>query len=164
MRISWRYIGFLGIRFRVVMASLTKIWVLLVVTEINVQKPTDSKNILDTFWQESDHVNGQPVATSNNRVVKKNQRKFRSKLSRKTPGRTNFLLRGVDRMLKDVDIMTTKKEIKCGNFLVSGVLQVVLMEEILHQLIGSLPLFTWFYTSLVVQDFFHQQWDVFLFH
>ena len=67
-------------------------------------------------------------------------------------------------MLKDVDIMTTKKEIKCGNFLVSGVLQVVLMEEILHQLIGSLPLFTWFYTSLVVQDFFHQQWDVFLFH
>ena len=33
------------------------------------------------------------------------------------------------------------------------------MEEILHQLIGSLPLFfTGFYTSQVVQEFFHQQY------
>ena len=37
---------------------------------------------------------------------------------------------------------------------------LLLMEEILHQLIGSLciPLFTGFYTSQEVQDFFHQQY------
>ena len=36
---------------------------------------------------------------------------------------------------------------------------ILLMEEILHQLIGSLShyLYTRFYTSQVVQDFFHQQ-------
>ena len=34
------------------------------------------------------------------------------------------------------------------------------MEEILHQLIGSLShyLIWWFFTSQVVQDFFHQQY------
>ena len=36
---------------------------------------------------------------------------------------------------------------------------ILLMEEILHQLVDrwSIPLFTRFYTSQVVQDFFHQQ-------
>ena len=35
---------------------------------------------------------------------------------------------------------------------------ILLMAEILHQLIGMfIPLFTGFYTSQVVQDFFHQQ-------
>ena len=37
---------------------------------------------------------------------------------------------------------------------------LLLMEEILHQMIGSLsvPLFTGIYTSQVAQDFFHQQY------
>jgi len=34
---------------------------------------------------------------------------------------------------------------------------ILLMEEILHQFI-PIPLFTGFYTSQVVQDFFHQQY------
>jgi len=48
------------------------------------------------------------------------------------------------------------------NVLISmQVLPRLLMEEILHQLIGtvvSIPLFTSFYTSRVVQDFFHHQY------
>ena len=39
---------------------------------------------------------------------------------------------------------------------------ILLMEEILHQLrLVVFPLFTRFYTSEVVQDFFHQQYDIF---
>ena len=34
---------------------------------------------------------------------------------------------------------------------------LLLMEEILHALTGILPLFTGFYTSQVVQVFFHQE-------
>ena len=38
---------------------------------------------------------------------------------------------------------------------------ILLMEEILHQLIDNFSdyLYTWFYRSQVVQDFFHQQYD-----
>ena len=39
-------------------------------------------------------------------------------------------------------------------------LPLLLIEEILHQLIGSLSRFTGVYTSQVVQDFFHQQYEV----
>ena len=44
----------------------------------------------------------------------------------------------------------------------SSTSNLLLMEEILHQLIGSLShnLFTRFYTSQVVQDFFHQQYHM----
>ena len=41
------------------------------------------------------------------------------------------------------------------------VYSILMLEEILHQLIGTLShyLYTGFYTSHVVQDFFHQQYD-----
>ena len=37
-------------------------------------------------------------------------------------------------------------------------LEILLMEEILLQLIWWIPLFSWFYTSQIMQDFFHQQY------
>ena len=63
---------------------------------------------------------------------------------------------------KENDLIQTSRELLFSMLIFRGVHIpiILLMDEILHQLIGSLShcITTGFYTCQVVQDFFHQQY------